>query len=105
MKKLGVAACALLFVLAGCGGSDPADEVAKNNELVCDEFAAHAKAGLPEDSRSDVVESIGEIIDLADPKLKDAYEGLQRQVGGSDSGYQQAADVFAETCFDLGWEG
>lgn len=100
MKKIILAAVAVL-ALAGCGEAPAMD----STELVCDEFAAHAKAGLPEAERTSVVESMGEIIGNADQRVKDAYPGLQNSADEPGEAYQTAADTFAQACMDAGWEG
>ena len=102
MRKLLVCGCAgaVLATAAACGGGSM-----DSTDSVCDEFAAHAKAGLPEADRAKVVASMGKVIDNADQKVRDAYPGLQRAVDKPDSTYQKAADVFAQSCFDAGWKG
>lgn len=87
-----------LLVLAGCAPLDAA-------EAACDEFAAHARDGMPADDRPEVVRSMGEVIGDAPQPLQDGHAGLVRTVGGSDSAYRLAADTFAQACFDLGWNG
>lgn len=102
------ALAALTVVTAACSSStETADsgDLVGSTELVCDEFAAHAKAGLPRDHRADVVTSISEIIDNADGGVRDAFPGLRRTVDRSSSAYRLAADVFAQSCFDAGWDG
>lgn len=74
-----------------------------STETVCDEFAAHAKAGLPADQRGDVVTSMSEVIDNSDPALQEAFIPLADAVDGQD--YGAAADAFAQACFDTGWDG
>lgn len=103
MKRTVVAA-ALTVALTGCGGGGEAD-LLSSTESICDEFAAHSKAGLPAEERTEVVESIGKAIGNADQKLKDAYGPLENTADGSDSGYRTAADGFAQACFDAGWDG
>lgn len=72
-------------------------------ESVCDEFAAHAKAGLPSTERGEVVTSISKAIGNADEGLRDAFVPLRDSVDGP--GYVAAADAFAQACFDAGWDG
>lgn len=90
----------MVMLATGCGGG-----VVDSTQSVCDDFAAHAKAGLPKADRAGVVASIGEVIDNANPKVRDAYPPLQRTAAGTDSAYQIAADGFAQACFDAGWKG
>ncbi len=92
-----LAALALLTVM-GCAAAD-------SSELACDDFAGHARDGLPAAERAETVRSVGEVVGNADQSLQDAHAGLVRTVGGSDSGYQLAADTFAQACFDNGWTG
>lgn len=100
MKKASLALIAL-FALTGCTTA----QAMEANELACDEFAAYSKDGMPKDQRSEVVSSIGEIIGNADPQLQDAHDGLVNSVDKPESTWTLAADSFAQTCFDLGWEG
>ena len=88
----------VVVLLAGCAAADA-------SEQVCDEFAAHAKNGLLAAERAEVVRSMGEVVGNAVQPLQDAHDGLLRTVSGPDSGYQLAADTFAQACFDNGWEG
>ena len=98
-----------LLLTAACSsagaGADGGRGLLDSTETVCDDFAAHAKAGLPADQRLKVVRSIGEVIGNADQRLRDAYPPLQRTAGGTDSSYRLAADGFAAACFKTGWNG
>lgn len=86
--------------LAGCSGG-PVDSTGS----VCDEFAAFVKDGRPADQRADIVRSIGEVIDNADKKVRDAYPPLTRTVQASGGAQSLADDTFAQACFDAGWKG
>lgn len=102
MKKASLALIAVTALLAtGCTTA----QAMEANELACDEFAAYSKDGMPKDQRSEVVSSIGEIIGNTDPQLQDAHDGLVNSVDKAESSWTLAADSFAQTCFDLGWEG
>lgn len=104
--KIKAAALAVFVVLAGCGGGAEGDGPLLNStESVCDDFAAHAKAGLPAAKRAEVVESIGEVVANADQRIRDAYPPLERTKAGTDGAYKIAADGFAQACFDAGWDG
>lgn len=81
-------------VLSGCSSGGQVDSTG----LVCDEFAAFARDGLPAEQRSGVLESMGEVIGNAEQGVQDAYAGLRDGGPGAD-------DVFAQACFDAGWEG
>lgn len=87
---------------AGCSSSS---EMLDSTELVCDEFATFAQDGRPADQRSDVISSIGEVIGNADQRLKDYYATLTNTVNGPANAQELADDVFAQTCFDVGWDG
>ncbi|MFW6091367.1 MAG: hypothetical protein ACODAF_05780 [Actinomycetota bacterium] len=93
-----VAAGVAALPLLACSGADA-------TEAVCDEFAAHAEAGLPADQRAEVVEEIGRHIDGAAEIVSSNFDALQRSVDAPDSQYELAADVFAQSCFDAGWDG
>lgn len=100
MRTVLVAAVAALLV-AGCSSGGKVD----STESVCDDFAAHAKAGLPAADRADVVASIGEVVDNAAQGVRDAFSALQRTATESDGAYRIAAGGFAQACVDAGWDG
>lgn len=91
------------ILLVGCGGAS--DGLLDSTESVCDEFAAHARDGLPASERSGVTDSISEVVDNAADGVHDAFAALERTADDSDSAYQLAADAFAQACFDAGWNG
>lgn len=95
----------LIAALAGCGGGDGGGDALDSTESVCDDFAAHSKAGLPAADRAEVTRSIGEVIGNADQRLQDAHEALVRTASGTDGAYKIAADTFANACFNSGWDG
>ncbi|MGH9247931.1 MAG: hypothetical protein ACRD0W_00200 [Acidimicrobiales bacterium] len=90
---------AALLLIAGCA------DMLDSTELVCDEFAHHARDGLPAEQREQVVASIGEVIGNADDHLNAGYEALRRTADSPDSSYLMAADMFAQACLDIGWDG
>lgn len=94
----GLCAALALLTVMGCAATDP-------TELACDDFAGHARDGLPAAERAETVRSVGDVVGNADQSLQDAYDGLVRTVSGPDSAYRLAADTFAQACFNLGWNG
>ena len=102
MRTITAAGLVVLALAAGCGGDG---EVLDSTGSVCDQFAAHARAGLPAGERAAVVDSMGEVIGNAAGGVVEAFDGLRDTAGGSDSAYQLAADTFAQACFDAGWDG
>lgn len=112
MRARAAVLAALVLVLGACssgssssGGGGGKGPLLDSTDVVCTQFAEHAKAGLPRADRADVVASMGEVIDNADAGVRDAFAPLQRTVGGSDGAYRLAADGFAQACFDAGWKG
>lgn len=89
---------AVVVLAGGCGSG----EGRTDQEQVCRDLAEYARAGQRPEDRAALVEKIGKRVNGADQRLRDAYGGLQRTLGGSESGFQLAADVFAKTCQDLG---
>lgn len=87
-----------LLLVTGCSMPDA-------TELACDDFAAHARDGLPAAERVKTAQSVGEVVGNADQRVRDAHAGLVRTADGSDSSYRLAADTFAQSCFDAGWDG
>lgn len=97
--KIRVGAVVALVLLAGCSGGE-----IDSTEAMCDEFAGHAKAGLPEADRLEVARSLAEVRDNADPQVAKASETLTRTANRGDGAYSVAADSFAQACFDSGWK-
>jgi len=86
-----------VLLLAGCGGGGSRTD----DEEVCRALAVYARDGQRAGDREALVRDIGRRVGGADQRLRDAYGGLQRTLGGSESGFQLAVDVFAKTCQDL----
>lgn len=113
MKRTGLAG--LVLLLAACGGAstpptaaEPApaqDGLSDEGGFVCDDFAAYARDGQPRDQRTQVVSKIGRLVGNAESELQEAHDVLTRSVDAPDSQWTVAADTFAQTCFDLGWDG
>lgn len=101
MKKIFAAVTTMILVGAAASACAPAD----TSDAICDDFAHFVHDGQLVEERDDVVASIGSRIDKADPMLQDNYQALVRTVDANDSTWKLAADVFAQTCFDTGWEG
>lgn len=99
MRAGAVVAAAVL--LAGCASEGKVD----STQAMCDEFAGHAKAGLPEADRLEVARSLAEVRDNADRRVSEASEALSRAANRGDVIYRTAADGLAQACFDSGWDG
>lgn len=100
MKEL-ITVLAAALALAGCSsGPDRAPDM-----KACDAFAYYVTKAdsVATMDRGTTVEQVN--MELGDSKgmVRDAADGLERTKDGPTSGWQLAADTFAQTCMDAGW--
>ena len=104
MRPTGVTLALILTVAAAAGCSSDA-EWGNSTEDVCDHFAAYARDGQPRETRVETVAYMTEVISLTEPEIQEAHAILVEMQEAPDSAWTVAADTFAQTCLDSGWDG
>lgn len=98
--------CVMVAVLAGCGGSGVGATGGEAANRACDELAAgYGSAETPE-QRADLAERINESASQSDiDRIREFGAELIENAEGPDTTWELSADLFADTCFDEGWDG
>lgn len=102
-----VIAVVIWGAVTGGGGSSEPDqrELDDAGQFACDDFAAHLAEGDIVSRRADAVAEVNRWASRSDVEaITDAARGLASAINtGAD--WEQRADLFAQTCFDHGWDG